>query len=400
MTQFDRQYWMGSIDDLTPLDQISIPGTHESCARYGGQLFVCQTLSIEDQLYQGLRFFDIRCRQVKNAFKIMHKYVYEHLDFGPDIQDVCMTFLESHPRETIVMSIKHEYEGSDNTQAFDSTFLDYTIKYPFSWFVDERIPLLSEVRGKIVLLRRFSAESPPLGFDGTAPGWKDDATFVIQNAITMFVEDKYIVPTVFNIGAKWDRVKSALENAASRQGSGLFLTFSSGADTFPVHVAKGTPGITGVNDHLNAYLAEQPATFRGVVAMDFPEYPYDTVLIDQIIGGNSFLPFEGREITCIRKHEHSDPKHPLRWVGGYERPSGKPFSITQLDCIEDIKAGKKYFVRQGGAQANVIVQTHQLPWETQVTPFITTVADNTKADNLLSLPDCPQGPLDQLFRFG
>lgn len=55
--------WMASINQSTPLFKISIPGTHDSCALHDDNTFnytKCQSLSLTDQLLNGIRFLDIR----------------------------------------------------------------------------------------------------------------------------------------------------------------------------------------------------------------------------------------------------------------------------------------------------------------------------------------------------
>jgi 1-phosphatidylinositol phosphodiesterase len=50
----DLEYWMGRIADTTLLSQLTIPGTHDSCAKnYGGAIFICQGDTIGDQMYLG-----------------------------------------------------------------------------------------------------------------------------------------------------------------------------------------------------------------------------------------------------------------------------------------------------------------------------------------------------------
>jgi hypothetical protein len=52
--------WMSKIADGTPISQLTIPGTHDSCAISMVPIAGCQDLSIADQLRLGIRYFDIR----------------------------------------------------------------------------------------------------------------------------------------------------------------------------------------------------------------------------------------------------------------------------------------------------------------------------------------------------
>ncbi|KJE19288.1 phosphatidylinositol-specific phospholipase C-like protein [Frankia torreyi] len=146
--------WMYYLSDSTSIGRISIPGTHESCARYGkGNIFVpCQTLDVADQLDLGCRFLDIRCRVVGSgsdrSFAIHHGAYYQSIMFG-DVQQKCADFLSSHPSEFILMRVKQEYSNES-----DETFREiFNNRYLRSYYyTDGDIPTVGQARGKIVLL--------------------------------------------------------------------------------------------------------------------------------------------------------------------------------------------------------------------------------------------------------
>src|SRR5687767_170537 len=66
--------WMGALYDNVLVSQISIPGTHDSGARFEPfpGTAKCQNLTISQQLDAGIRFLDIRNRHIDNAFAIHH----------------------------------------------------------------------------------------------------------------------------------------------------------------------------------------------------------------------------------------------------------------------------------------------------------------------------------------
>src|SRR5439155_23215825 len=125
------------------------------------------------------RFVDIRCRHIGDAFAIHHGSIYQNMNFD-DVLNACFSFLTSNPGECIIMSVKEEYDPSNNTRTFEQTFDAYTAKNPTHWYLGDAVPTLGSVRGKIVLLRRFSAASTPKGIDAT--NWADNTTFTINNA--------------------------------------------------------------------------------------------------------------------------------------------------------------------------------------------------------------------------
>ncbi|MCR8842423.1 phosphatidylinositol-specific phospholipase C [Paenibacillus sp. SC116] len=279
--------WMDKLAGNSKLSELNIPGTHDTCALYGGDLAICQTQTLQEQLEAGIRFIDIRCRHIENRFAIHHGIMYQHLMFGGGVRDVCLKFLEDHPRETIIMSVKHEYEDADDTRSFEDTFRWYLEGNESMWYLDETIPSLDEVRGKIVLLRRFKSNLT-LGIDATA--WKDDATFSIESSYAVLrIQDEYKVPTVFNIGNKWDHVKSLLDKAVDGAQSDWYLNFTSGtsAGAYPYTVAEGSPGIEGLNSRLYGYLDQTASKRIGTLIMDFPNKPIPS-LVERIIASNKF----------------------------------------------------------------------------------------------------------------
>ncbi len=168
------QKWMSEIPDSLPLSAISIPGTHNSHTHYRALPSVrCQVVDIKTQLENGIRFLDIRIQPAhatdvsKKDFYLVHGAFPASLKgtkyFEPILQ-VCYDFLEHNPSETIIMSLKREGVGG----ATDQHVAKMLEKWYFGtrremWYTEPKIPYLKEVRGKIVLVRRFKVddEAPP-----------------------------------------------------------------------------------------------------------------------------------------------------------------------------------------------------------------------------------------------
>jgi hypothetical protein len=90
------------------------------------------------------------------------------------------------------------------------------------------------------------------------------------------------------------------------------------------------------------------------------------------------------QITCITKPDRENTHEAITAVGGM-RGSGTTFYISRQDCADDIRLGREtYFVQVGRYRVNVIA--YQRPGGSQW--FIKTEPDETKRDNLLSLPGC------------
>jgi Ricin-type beta-trefoil lectin domain-like/Phosphatidylinositol-specific phospholipase C, X domain len=255
--------WMNSINGSLPISQFSIPGTHDSGALYEpvSGTAKCQNLTIADQLNAGVRFLDIRCRHINDAFAIHHGSVYQNMNFD-DVLNAVIGFLNSNPSECVIMSVKEEYNPTGNTRSFEATFDSYVAKNPSKWSLGSSIPNLSQVRGKIVLFRRFGASSLPKGID--ASNWPDNTTF---SSGVLRVQDWY---NVSNNNTKWSYITSLL-NEAYYGGSGtLFVNFSSGVQSI-----FGIPNIPSVANNINPKLTSYFTTYTsgryGIIAMDFAD---------------------------------------------------------------------------------------------------------------------------------
>ena len=133
--------WMKSIDGEKYLYELTIPGTHDSGAMVDGRFpstARCQTTTIGEQLDFGIRFLDIRCRRVNNKFAVHHGQVYQNMNFD-DVMDGLRQWLRVHPSETIIMSLKEEYDPEPpdskppdprkDQKTFGQIFSSYVDKY-------------------------------------------------------------------------------------------------------------------------------------------------------------------------------------------------------------------------------------------------------------------------------
>ncbi len=82
------QDWMGGLPDSIELRRLTIPGTHDSGARFGGPWTECQNTTIAQQLQSGIRFLDVRCRITNGSFAIHHGAAFQNMMFG-DVLIAC-----------------------------------------------------------------------------------------------------------------------------------------------------------------------------------------------------------------------------------------------------------------------------------------------------------------------
>ena len=258
---------MGALDGRKSLSQLSIPGTHNTCALYEPFYGTskCQELTLSDQLAIGVRYLDIRCRHVDNAFKIYHGPISQHLTFAT-VVTACIDFLAGNPTECVVMSVNEESTPSRNTRTFEETFAAYIAEDPQRWELGTTIPTLDDARGKIVLLRRFRADSYAKGID--ASRWPVNATFTIDSPARLRIQDEYIVP---DNHAKLAAIQSHYDEAASANDEVLYLNYTSGYR----RGLLGFPDIRVVSDFINPavsqYFNESSRGRFGVTVMDFAD---------------------------------------------------------------------------------------------------------------------------------
>jgi len=275
----DKNNWMSYQYNNIRISCLNIPGTHETCALHCGPMVKCQSMNLREQLEAGIRFIDIRCRHIRDAFAIHHGSFYQKINFGTGVRDVCQDFLSLHPSECIIMSIKEEYDANGCTRKFEETFDWYLKGNQSHWYIDKKVPLLGDVRGKIVLFRRFAASDETRGIDVSS--WKDNATFEHTNneGVAYHVQDEYklTVPVQTGLSEKWEVIREALNDANSRrislrdENAMIFLNFTS-AVRFPI--ADPHTVATSMNDRLLDYIHDGNNVYKagfGTICMDFPQ---------------------------------------------------------------------------------------------------------------------------------
>lgn len=198
----DGPCWMKYVDDNKYLDELSIPGTHDSgtCSvdndtEPQSSQAKCQQDYIPTQLLEGIRYFDIRLGKGDNP-GICHGDFYLFKKDGDylhlsDVIGYFKTFLSENPREALIMlASRGNDEATDDsvTTAFAKVMGDN----PDLFYTSSHVPTLGEVRGKIVLLRRFrlagnSVSGHTWGLDLTE--WDDKIKAHSDSATMCLVQD-------------------------------------------------------------------------------------------------------------------------------------------------------------------------------------------------------------------
>ena len=92
-----------------------------------------QHLTIAEQLAAGIRYFDLRCRAATSddhKFDIYHGAIDQNQTFD-DVLATLYAFLDAHPHEAVIASVKEEAAESGATRSpFDQLFARYVAAAP------------------------------------------------------------------------------------------------------------------------------------------------------------------------------------------------------------------------------------------------------------------------------
>ncbi|KAK4463117.1 hypothetical protein QBC42DRAFT_337814 [Cladorrhinum samala] len=221
--------WMSMLDPSIPISSLSIPGTHNSPTCYVALPSVrCQAVSVTEQLNNGVRFLDVRvnCPNGSSSssssrpnLALVHSAFPISLS-GPKylsglLQEV-YDFLDAHPSETVLMSIKREGVGRGTDQALSKILATHYLD-AWRWYTSSQIPTLGSVRGKVVLIRRFHVDpSLPsdqgLGIDGSV--WPDNVADGTCGSGRIRIQDFYEVKETHHLPTKIRFAQDQLERAA------------------------------------------------------------------------------------------------------------------------------------------------------------------------------------------
>jgi len=274
-------------DDIRIMD-LSIPGTHDSASLKGFEIgenwsvSATQQWKIEDQLTNGIRFLDLRVQIIgANELAMYHANDKIYDPYEPDtynqlyfrkVVDVIVTWLEQHPRETVILSVKdeqHEYPDLSSAEALTLGQYVYGIltavngqhnaptnpNYHGMLHSNWTDATLGQARGRLILWCRFTkpqlndSDSYP-GVDFTAmsspalDGTKGAVVDSVVNRTTLetkpvaWVQDAYNASTFEEKLEAW--ITSITSAIHSRRGAGtptdrdlVFLNFGSQAGGWP-----------------------------------------------------------------------------------------------------------------------------------------------------------------------
>lgn len=225
--------WMSAIPDNRSVASLSIPGTHDSgtipttCITMKEitdalNFACCQSMPLSKQLESAIRYFDIRVRYLSpeptvgtiiqqkfDPFGILGKFGVPEVPMNPlgiiadglyiahgpyyfqtleSAFDEFYSFLDRNPTEGILVQIKREGDG-DETTTFGKVLDLIQSTQPSRWRLDQDLPTMGQIRGKIQLLRRCKGNN--VGIDLTA--WPGNTTQDYTAPFAHKISDQYLI---------------------------------------------------------------------------------------------------------------------------------------------------------------------------------------------------------------
>ncbi|KAK0747969.1 PLC-like phosphodiesterase [Apiosordaria backusii] len=321
--------WMSKLPDEIPLSSLSIPGTHNSPTCHVALPSVrCQAVSVTEQLENGVRFLDVRVncpgldldgQDKKPELALVHAAFPIALSgarYLSGLLEEVYGFLEERPSETVMMSLKREGTGRGSDQLFGEVLKRWYLT-PEKWYTRARIPSLGEVRGKVVLVRRFHSDfgGDEGGIDGSV--WPDNVADGVCGSGRIRIQDFYEVGRVEQIEHKIEYACQELQRSAKmclplpcgveelqahRDKEPLYINFLSASSFF--NSSLWPDRIAGkVNPRMVEYLCRNHAVegrgsledkvvgdaATGVVVTDWVGHGGDWDLVRCIVGWNARL---------------------------------------------------------------------------------------------------------------
>jgi 1-phosphatidylinositol phosphodiesterase len=164
----DLERWQSSLDPNKLVTQISIPGTHDSAAVSNLLALIplvqTQKWDIDEQLRYGVRYFDLRgyFDTLLGQVGACHGIPLP-IDF-PTIFAKMYNFLRAHPTEFLLVQVAHEtgqqldkFSDEYFAEKFWDTIQPYVEEF---WNLQETVPTVGRLRGRIQLVRRFQTKRP------------------------------------------------------------------------------------------------------------------------------------------------------------------------------------------------------------------------------------------------
>ena len=350
--------WMADIPDDALLSSVNIPATHDTGTAGVVQDLVaslsvtsCQNLYYDEQLNVGARSFDIRGNATKdNAsaadVKIIHggdTWQCQEKD-GSDLTlqsifNTSLAFLEKHPSETIILTIKPD-DGS--TVGMEHAVAEFVKNHQDKVYTDGDIPSMKEARGKIVLIRRFKLtqnyeawQTRAMGLDLT--NWDDVSYRDYKYAYKtyddgknrVYIQDAYNTYDCDIYSKKWEYIAGTM-----KQTTGIDTSHPIDSNSWVFNYTSCANGIPlNMTRDINSDLYKDKENcidnrFLGTVMLNFIDEPMSRLIYET----NSNMIFEPKLPTPEVEVEYGQTLAEATLKGIEDAPEGT-WNFKEVDHI-------------------------------------------------------------------
>lgn len=277
--------WMEKISDNKPILSLDLPGAHDCATNYVqfSTIARCQNKDIYGLLSIGIRVLDVRVDIRDNSLVLVHSHAKaltspeknaRQLEMS-DVLKSIKRFLGENPTESVIFQFKNDSEKKMN-ECFELLYRRYISKEPSLWFTENRIPLINEVRGKIVLLRRCEMYASDKPYNAENSGidlsrWINQSsrkpeplllkTFSSENA-EFLIQDRY----KYTAKEKWSRCLLPFLDGRKAFDGQYVICYTSTAGGIIVCPEKNAAYI---NRKFLSYPLEKDK-YYGIIYFDFP----------------------------------------------------------------------------------------------------------------------------------
>jgi 1-phosphatidylinositol phosphodiesterase len=303
--------WITHLPSSSPLSTLSIPGTHNSCARILVPWVACQSATLTQQLHLGIRYFDFRLGITFGSLRLYHGKTPLQITLKDALGEM-YAFLGQEKGECLILQVKHE--GGDGDYArFEELFRREVAGNERMWATGSQIPRLGDVRGKIQLMRRFRVAESGGVFGIDVQRWADNSKRfwipVPPGYGHLMVQDEYKFTNVVKTYKELIERKGAdiqdlmlearlVDTEVRRCGwylnwcSAFAEPFSLGVVATPEQIALGKSGEVGINEVVRERIGrarEGGERVRvGTILLDFVDVK-DPRVVQEVVMCNQFL---------------------------------------------------------------------------------------------------------------
>ncbi|MFR5875355.1 MAG: phosphatidylinositol-specific phospholipase C domain-containing protein [Eubacterium sp.] len=290
----DLKSWMNKLDDNRNLFELDIPGTHDCVTQFIQLPHICrcQNMNVYEQLCIGVRALDIRVQSRGERLGMVHgiakafntpNRLGKQMDLA-DVLEHCFNFLRDNPSESIIFQFKND-SNNEMEKCFDNLYYRYIKGNEDKWYLENKIPSLGEVRGKLVLVRRCKMDLNNSDFTEDNTGidfsrWAEQDTAVPEPLLldtyskdnaSFIVQDRFKYKPV----PRWSEcIKPFLDARAEFDGQYVICYLST---------AGGIKGPENNAKYINQKFMTYPIDknkYYGTVYLDFPSAELTAKIIE------------------------------------------------------------------------------------------------------------------------